>query len=36
VEALQAAREAGCDTVLSEDQNDGQDFSGVRMFKPFR
>lgn len=33
---LEAARSAGCDLVLSEDLNDGQDFGGVRVINPFR
>ena len=33
---LEAARSIGCDTVLSEDLNDGQDYGGVRVQSPFR
>lgn len=33
---LEAARALGCDTVLSEDLNDGQDYDGVRVENPFR
>lgn len=33
---IEAARSAGCDTVLSEDLNDGQDYGGVRVVNPFR
>lgn len=33
---IEAARSAGCDTVLSEDLNHGQDFGGVRVVNPFR
>ena len=33
---LEAARSIGCDTVLSEDLNDGQDYGGVRVQNPFR
>jgi len=33
---LEAGRSAGCDTVLSEDLNDGQDYAGVRVENPFR
>lgn len=33
---LEAARLLGCDTVLSEDLNDGQDYEGVRVENPFR
>ncbi len=32
---LEAARELGCDVVLSEDLNDGQDYAGVRVDNPF-
>jgi predicted nucleic acid-binding protein len=32
---LEAARSLGCDTVLSEDMNDGQDYAGVRVVNPF-
>ena len=32
---LEAARALGCDTVLSEDLNDGQNFDGVRVVNPF-
>ena len=33
---LEAARGLGCDTVLSEDLSDGQDYAGVRVENPFR
>lgn len=33
---LEAARSLGCDTVLSEDLGDGQDYAGVRVENPFR
>ncbi len=32
---LEAARELGCETVLSEDLNEGQDYGGVRVENPF-
>ena len=32
---LAAARVAGCDTVYTEDLNDGQDYGGVRVVNPF-
>ena len=32
---LAASRLAGCDTVHSEDLNDGQDYGGVRVVNPF-
>jgi predicted nucleic acid-binding protein len=32
---IEAARRAGCDVVLSEDLQDGQDFDGVRVENPF-
>lgn len=32
---LAAARIAGCDTVYTEDLNDGQDYDGVRAVNPF-
>jgi predicted nucleic acid-binding protein len=32
---LEAARALGCDTVLSEDLSDGQDYGGVRAHDPF-
>jgi predicted nucleic acid-binding protein len=32
---VEAARESGCDEVLSEDLQDGQDFGGVRVVNPF-
>ncbi|HUF09376.1 MAG TPA: PIN domain-containing protein [Rhodothermales bacterium] len=32
---LAAARNAGCQTVLSEDFNTGQDYDGVRVLNPF-
>jgi predicted nucleic acid-binding protein len=33
---LEAARTAGCSTVLSEDLQHGQDFDGVHVINPFR
>jgi predicted nucleic acid-binding protein len=33
---LEAARTLGCETVLSEDLGDGQDYDGVRVENPFR
>jgi predicted nucleic acid-binding protein len=33
---IEAARAAGCNVVLSEDLNDDQDYSGVRVHNPFR
>jgi len=33
---IEAARAADCDTVLSEDLQDGMDFGGVREFNPFQ
>jgi predicted nucleic acid-binding protein len=33
---VEAARLAGCRTVLSEDLADGRDFDGVRVQNPFR
>ncbi|MGF1679589.1 MAG: PIN domain-containing protein [Candidatus Methylacidiphilales bacterium] len=33
---VEAARLAGCHTVLSEDLNHGQDYAGVRVLNPFR
>ncbi|HTW99215.1 MAG TPA: PIN domain-containing protein [Acidimicrobiales bacterium] len=32
---IEAARRAGCDVVLSEDLQDGQDFDGVSVENPF-
>lgn len=32
---IEAARAAGCDVVLSEDLNRGQDYGGVRVLNPF-
>jgi predicted nucleic acid-binding protein len=32
---LEAARSFGCETVLSEDLSDGQDYAGVRVQNPF-
>jgi len=32
---IEAARELGCDVVLSEDLNDGQEYGGVRVENPF-
>jgi len=33
---VEAARAARCDTLLSEDLQDGMDFAGVRVRNPFR
>jgi predicted nucleic acid-binding protein len=33
---LEAARAAGCETVLSEDLSDGQDYAGVWVRNPFQ
>lgn len=33
---LEAARSLGCDTVLSEDLSDDQDYGGVRVENPFQ
>ena len=33
---LEAARALGCETVLSEDLSDGQDYAGVEVQNPFR
>jgi predicted nucleic acid-binding protein len=32
---IEAARSLGCETVLSEDMGDGQDYGGVRVRNPF-
>jgi predicted nucleic acid-binding protein len=32
---IEAARALGCDVVLTEDLNDGQDYAGVRVENPF-
>ncbi len=32
---IEAARALGCDTVVSEDLSDGQDYEGVRVENPF-
>ncbi|HVS99058.1 MAG TPA: PIN domain-containing protein [Solirubrobacterales bacterium] len=32
---LEAARSLGCETVLSEDLNDGQDYAGIVVENPF-
>lgn len=32
---VESARAAGCEVVLSEDLQDGQDFDGVRVVNPF-
>ncbi len=32
---LEAARHLGCEVVLSEDLNEGQDYAGVRVENPF-
>lgn len=33
---LEAARQLGCDVVLSEDLGHGQDYDGVPVINPFR
>jgi predicted nucleic acid-binding protein len=33
---IEAARTMSCTQVLSEDLNDGQDYTGVRVTNPFR
>lgn len=33
---IEAARALGCQEVLSEDLNDGQDYAGIRVTNPFR
>jgi predicted nucleic acid-binding protein len=33
---IEASRVLGCEVVLSEDLNDGQDYAGVRVTNPFR
>ena len=33
---IEAARALGCRTVLSEDLNHGQNYSGVKVIDPFR
>jgi predicted nucleic acid-binding protein len=33
---IEAARVLGCEEVLSEDLNNGQDYAGVRVTNPFR
>ena len=33
---VEAAREIGCDTVVSEDLQHGQEFDGIRVLNPFR
>lgn len=33
---VEAARALGCDTILTEDLQDGQDFGGLRVVNPFR
>ncbi len=33
---IEAARLAGCKTVLSEDLNHGQNYAGVSVLNPFR
>ncbi len=33
---IEAARALDCDTVVSEDLQDGQNFAGVRVVNPFR
>jgi predicted nucleic acid-binding protein len=32
---IEAARALGCDTILSEDMQHGQDYGGVRVVNPF-
>jgi predicted nucleic acid-binding protein len=32
---IETARSMGCDTLLSEDLSDGQDYAGVRVVNPF-
>jgi predicted nucleic acid-binding protein len=32
---LEAARAAGCDQVLSEDLNHGQNYGGIKVINPF-
>lgn len=33
---IEASRALGCQVVLSEDLNDGQDYAGIRVTNPFR
>jgi len=33
---IEASRALGCEVVLSEDLNDGQDYAGVQVVNPFR
>jgi predicted nucleic acid-binding protein len=33
---IEASRALGCEILLSEDLNDGQDYAGVRVTNPFR
>lgn len=33
---IEAARFAGCESILSEDLQDGQNFNGVQIHNPFR
>src|SRR5262249_6698979 len=33
---IEAARAIGCQTILSEDLNHGQDYDGVKVVNPFR
>jgi predicted nucleic acid-binding protein len=33
---VEAARVLGCESILSEDLSDGQDYAGVRVQNPFR
>jgi predicted nucleic acid-binding protein len=33
---IEGGRMLGCDQVLSEDLNDGQDFDGIVVVNPFR
>jgi predicted nucleic acid-binding protein len=32
---IEAARESGCNDLLSEDLSDGQDYNGVTVVNPF-
>jgi predicted nucleic acid-binding protein len=33
---IEAARVSGCDTVVSEDLSDEQDYDGIRVENPFK
>ncbi|NDF98823.1 MAG: twitching motility protein PilT, partial [Chitinophagia bacterium] len=33
---IEAARELGCDEILSEDLSEGQNYRGIRIRNPFR